>query len=87
MLQRRLFNKKSHYSASLFYTEKQAENEGMKQGKNKKGKQESPDENINLNVMEAHSYESIYLQIVPYKVKVSDGENFITFALLDSRRH
>ena len=57
----------------------------MKQGKNKKGKQESPDENINLNFMEAHSYESIYLQIVPYKVKVTDGENFVTFALLDSR--
>ena len=57
----------------------------MKQGKDKKGKQESPDENINLNVMVAHSYESIYLQIVPYKVKVTDGENFVTFAVLDSR--
>ena len=41
----------------------------MKQGKDKKGKQESPDENINLNFMEAHSYESIYLQIVPPKLK------------------
>ena len=57
----------------------------MKQGKDKKGKQESTDENINLNVMVAHSYESIYLQIVPYKVKVTDGENFVTFAVLDSR--
>ena len=34
--------------------------------------------------MATHSYENIYLQIVPVKVKATEGENFENFSLLDS---
>ena len=59
-------------------------NKGMKQDKQKKGKQERREENTNVNIMGAHSYESIYLKSFSVKVKASDGENFESFTLLDS---
>ena len=37
-------------------------NKGMKQDKQKKGKQERREENTNVNIMGTHSYESIYLK-------------------------
>ena len=66
-----------HYTNlhDYFTQKKQTENEGIKQGKEKKGKEERREGNTNVNVVATHSYESIYLQIVPVKVKTSDGQN------------
>ena len=62
---------KHHTNLHDYFTQKkQVENEGTKQGKEKKVEKET-----NVNVMATHSYESIYLQIVPVKVKPSNGEN------------
>ena len=78
---------KHHTTLHDYFTQKkQVENEGMKQGKEKNGKQETGQGNANVNVMATHSYESIQLQNVPVKVKASKGENFESFALLDTGR-
>ena len=62
---------KHHTNLHDYFTQKkQVENEVTNQGKEKKVKKET-----NVNVMATHSYESIYLQIVPVKVKPSNGEN------------
>lgn len=62
---------KHHTNLHDYFTQKkQVENEGTNQGKEKKVKKET-----NVNVMATHSYESIYLQIIPVKVKPSNGEN------------
>ena len=44
----------------------------------KKEKETRREENNNVNVMAAYSFENIYLQIASVKVKASDGENFET---------
>lgn len=68
-----------------FFTQKrQVKNKGMKQDKQKKEKQERREENTNVNIMGTHSYESIYLKSFSVKIKASDGENFESFAFLDS---
>ena len=57
----------------ISHKKKQVENEGTNQGKEKEVKKEIREEETNVNVMATHSYESIYLQIVPVKVKPSNG--------------
>ena len=44
----------------------------------KKEKETRREENNNVNVMAAYSFENIYLQIASVKVKAGDGENFET---------